>query len=91
MGSPLITLTIESTSGSITDKFNPNQKIQAVKVSSMAKLHIDPSAAQNYRLSIKGQNEPLPEEKSLAELNIADGTTLVLSPIEAEVIKKHES
>ena len=86
--SPLIELTIESTSGSITEKVNPNQKIHALKTSSMAKLHIDPSTANNYRLSVKGQNEPLPEEKTLEELSITNGTILVLSPIDAQVIRK---
>lgn len=85
-GPPLITLTIESTSGSITEKFNLNQKIHAVKVSSMGKLHLDPSTAGNYRLFIKSQNEPLPEDKTLGDLDITDDMTLVLLPIEAEVI-----
>ena len=87
-GNPRIELTIESTSGAITEEFNPNQKIHAVKVTSMAKLHIDPSTADNYRLSIKGQTEPLPEDKSLEDLGIINGTILVLSPIDAQVIRE---
>lgn len=87
-GNPQIKITIESTSGSITDEFNPNLKINAVKTRSMAKLHIDPATADNYRLSIKGQTDPLPEDKSLDELGILDGSILVLSPIDAQVIRR---
>ena len=85
--SPRIKLTIESTAGSIEESYNLHQKIHAVKVSAMAKLHMDPSTAGNYGLFIKGKNEPLPEDKTLDELGISDGMTLVISPLRAEVIQ----
>jgi len=83
---PRIKLTIESTAGSIERFYNLHQKIQAVKVSAMAELHMDPSTAGNYGLFIKGKNEPLPEDKTLGELEISEGMTLVISPLGAEVI-----
>jgi hypothetical protein len=81
-----IKLIIESTAGSIERSFNLHERIHAVKVSAMADLHLDPSTAGNYGLFIKGKNEPLPEDKTLGELGISDGMTLVLSPLGAEVI-----
>jgi len=83
---PKIKLTIESTAGSIERSYNLHEKIHAVKVSAMAELHLDPSTAGNYGLFIKGKNEPLPEDKTLGELGISDGMTLVISPLGAEVI-----
>ena len=84
---PRIKLTIESTAGSIERSYNLHQKIHAVKVSAMAELHMDPSTAGNYGLFIKGKNEPLPEDKTLGELGISEGMTLVISPLGAEVIQ----
>jgi len=84
---PRIKLIIESTAGSIERFYNLHEKIQAVKVSAMAELHMDPSTARNYGLFIKSQNELLPEDKTLGELGITDGMTLVISPLGAEVIQ----
>jgi len=84
--SPRIKLTIESTAGSIERSYNLHQKVQAVKVSAMGELHMDPSTAGNYGLFIKGQNEPLSEDKTLGESGISEGMTLVISPLGAEVI-----
>jgi len=83
---PKVNLTIESSSGVIKESYSLNEKIHAVKVSAMAKLHLDPSTAGNYGLFIKGKNEPLPEDKTLGDLGISDGMTLVISPLKAEVI-----
>lgn len=78
-------LTIQSTSGVLKDKtFNANEPVRAVKVSSMAQLKIDPSAASKYRLVLNGQ--PLPEDKTLVELNVPNGATLTLELTGAEVI-----
>ena len=86
--SPKVMLTIESTAGSIQRSYNLNEKVQAVKVSAMAQLHLDPSTAGNYGLFIKGKNEPLLEDKTLGELGISGGMTLVISPFKGEVIQQ---
>jgi len=83
---PKIKLTIESTAGSIERSYNLHQKIHTVKVTAMTELHMDPSTAGNYGLFTKGKNEPLPEDKTLGELGISAGMTLVISPLGAEVI-----
>jgi len=83
---PRIEIKIESTAGSIKRTFNLNQKIHAVKVSAMAELHMDTSAASKYGMFIKGKNEQLPEDKTLEELGITEGITLVISLLGAEVI-----
>ncbi len=79
-------LTIESTAGSIQRSYNLNEKIHAIKISAMAELHLDPSTAGNYGLFIKSQGQPLPEDKSLEELGISEGMTLVIAPFKGEVI-----
>ncbi len=79
-----LTLTIQSTSGSFTDQFNANQPIHAVKTVAMTRLHIDPSQANSYRLVYNGNQ--LDENKTLAELAIPDGATLLLVLIGAVVV-----
>ena len=81
-----LSLTIESTSGSIQRSYNIHESIHAIKISAMAELHIDPSTERNYRLYVKGKNEPLPDDKKLSELALSNGMVLVLSPMGAEVI-----
>jgi hypothetical protein len=71
-----ITITIQSTSGQITEQFNANQPVHAVKREAMAKLHIDPSQAGSYHLVLNG-NE-LDESKTLTEASVPNGTTLLL-------------
>lgn len=78
-----VALTIVSSSGDLEDNFPANQKIQALKTSVMGRLEIDPSKAKQYQLVYDG--DPLPENKTLAELGIDDGAELVLEP-EPEVI-----
>lgn len=79
----LVHLVIVSSSGDLEDDFPVNQKIQALKTSVMGRLEIDPSKAKQYQLVHDG--DPLPENKTPAELGIEDGAELVLEP-EPEVI-----
>lgn len=79
----LVALVIVSSSGDIEDDFPANQKIQSLKTSVMGRLDIDPSKAKQYQLVYDG--DPLPENKTLADLGIDDGAELVLEP-EPEVI-----
>lgn len=71
-----ITITIETTSGSLTEEFNTNIPLHAVKQRAMAQLGIDPSQADSYQL-VLGDNM-LDESKTLEELGIPDGATLLL-------------
>ena len=71
-----VTLTIQSTSGSLTDEFNTNQPLHAVKRQAMARLEIDPSQADSYQLV--HDNNMLDESQTLEDLNIPDGATLLL-------------
>lgn len=79
-----ITITIQSTSGQITEQFNTNQPVHAIKHEAMGRLHVDPSQAGSYRLVLNG-NE-LDENKTVAELGIPDGATLLLVLIGAVVV-----
>ena len=80
-----ITLTIESASGTLKDeKYNVNEPVKAVKISAMAKLHVDPATADNYRLVYEGN--PLPEDQKIGDVGVPDGGTLVLTPTGAIVI-----
>jgi hypothetical protein len=78
-----VDLVIVSSSGDIEDDFPLNQKVQALKTSVMGRLEIDPSKAKQYQLVHDG--DPLPDNKTLAELGIDGGAELVLEP-EPEVI-----
>jgi hypothetical protein len=71
-----ITITIQSTSGQITEQFNANQPVHAVKREAMAKLHIDPSQAGSYNLVLNGHE--LDEKKTLSEAGVSNGNTLLL-------------
>ncbi len=80
-----ISLIIASTSGGeYKGQFNTNMKLKPLKVQVMPKLGLDPSKAADYALIYQGH--PLDEEKSLAELQIPDGSTLLLEPRQPEVI-----
>lgn len=79
----LVELVIVSSSGDLTDEFPFNQQIEALKTSVMGRLEIDPSKAKQYQLVHDG--DPLPGNKTLADLGIEDGAELVLEP-EPEVI-----
>lgn len=79
----LVDLVIVSSSGDLEDDFPVNQKIKALKTSVMGQLEIDSSKAKQYQLVHEG--DPLPENKTLADLGIEDGAELVLEP-EPEVI-----
>lgn len=81
----LITLNIESTTGSTGDKkYNDNEPAKAVKISAMGQLHIDPSTEGNFALLLDGNQ--LDESKTLKELGIPDGATLRIAPLKTEVI-----
>lgn len=80
----LLKLTIESATGTIEKEFNENQPVNAVKISVMGQLHIDPSTAGNFALLLNG--EQLDESKTLKELGIPDGATLRIAPLKTEVI-----
>lgn len=80
----LLKLTIESATGTIEREFNENQPVNAVKISVMGQLHIDPSTAGNFALLLNG--EQLDESKTLKELGIPDGATLRIAPLKTEVI-----
>lgn len=78
-----ITLTIVSGSGDVEDEFAVNMKVGALKKEVMGRLNIDPSASDEYRLVFDGN--PLPENKSLDELDIPTEAVIDLEP-EPEVI-----
>jgi len=72
----LITLTIISAAGPLTEQFNIKMKVHAVKVRAMAHFKIDPATADRYWL--RYQQTRLTEDKTLEEQNIPDGAQLYL-------------
>lgn len=81
-----ISLTIEATAAEepLKEVVNVNQPVHALKVSAMAKLGIDPSQKDSYRLVF--QSNPLPEDKTIGEAGVPNGATLILTPLGAVVI-----
>jgi len=76
-----IHLTVASSSGDYEDDFNQNMQIHAVKTKAMAHLHIDPSQAANYVLTLEGNI--LNENATLLELQVPNDSVLILEPKEA--------
>lgn len=80
----LISLTIESSVGSISKTYNENEPIKAVKTSAMAELHIDPSTAEKYGLFLSGNR--LADDQTLKQASVPIGATLVLTLLSATVV-----
>ncbi len=76
-------LTISCANGDWEHDFPPNQLIHAVKTTAMAHLHMDPSQASQFVLTLDGQI--LEEAKTLGELRIPNDSLLMLE--RKEVIK----
>jgi len=72
----LITLTIISPAGQLTEQFNVKMKVGAVKTRAMAHFKIDPSTADRYWL--RYQQTRLDNNKTLEEYNIPNGAQLYL-------------
>lgn len=77
MPSPLISVTVSSTSGSFTDQYNPNVPAKVVYDRALRDLGLVGTAYQLTTAS--GVNIDLSE--TLAELGITDGATLFLQPL----------
>lgn len=78
MTSEKLHLTISSANGDWEHDFPPNQPVHAVKTAAMAHLHLDPSQADKFILTLNGK--PLDESMTLAELGITSGSVLILEP-----------
>ena len=72
----LISLTIISAAGTLSEQFSCHMKVHAVKVRSMAHFKIDPATADRYWL--RYEQTRLPDEKTLEDLNIPDGAQIYL-------------
>ena len=79
-----VTLTIQSTAGELTEQFSVNQPIHALKREVMARLALDPSQANSYRLV--HDSRELGEDETLEGLGIPDGATLLLVLVGAVVV-----
>lgn len=77
MASPLITVTVSSTSGSFTDRYNPNVPAKVVFNRALRDLQL---AGTAYRLTT-GSGNTLDLSETLADLGVADGGTLFLQPL----------
>lgn len=69
-------LTISSANGDWEHDFPENQPVHAVKTTAIAHFHMDPSQVDKFILTYDGQ--ALDESNTLAELNIPDGSILIL-------------
>jgi len=79
-----LNLKIESATGTIEKEFNENQPAKAVKISAMGQLHLDPSTEGNFALLLNGVQ--LDENKTLKELEVPNGATLRIAPLQTQVI-----
>lgn len=71
-----IHLTFSTTAGDYEDDFPLNQPLNAVKRRVMAHLHLDPSKADEYVVTLNGN--VLDDGKTLRELHIPENSILIL-------------
>jgi hypothetical protein len=71
-----IHLTFSTTAGDLEDDFPLNQPLHAVKREVMAKLKLDPSQADQFTVTLKGN--PLDEGQTLRALAVQEGAVLVI-------------
>lgn len=82
-GRRLITLTVKTTSGPYTDRFNSSNKARKVHDEAIEKLNL-PSAGVTYTLLSQRDNRVLALDEKLEELDVRDGDVLVLQTNQAQ-------
>lgn len=76
-------VTFSTTAGDLEDDFPSNQPLHAIKREVMGKLHLDPSKADEYVVTLNGN--VLDESKGLGDLNVPENAVLILE--RKEVVK----
>jgi hypothetical protein len=71
-----IHLTFSTTAGDLEDEFSLNQPLQALKREVMGRLKLDPSQADQFVVTLKGN--PLDEGRTLRDLAVPEGAVLVI-------------
>ena len=74
-------LIFSTTAGDLEDDFPANQPLHALKREVMGRLHLDPSQADQFMVTVEGN--PLDESKTLAELGLQEGAILLIERREA--------
>ncbi len=74
-------LVFSTTAGDLEDDFPVNQPLHALKTEVMGRLHLDPSQADQFIVTVEGN--PLDESKTLGELGLHEGAILLIERREA--------
>jgi hypothetical protein len=81
---PFLTLTVKSTSGTFTDRFNRENRAQKVLDEALAKLGLNTGPGVTYVLVRATDGRVLALGEKLAELGLVDGDLLLLQTNQAQ-------
>jgi len=81
-----IHLTFSTTAGDFEGDFPVNQPLHALKREVMGRLHLDPSQADQFVVTLNGN--VLDEQKKLGELGIPENAILVIERREVTKISR---
>jgi uncharacterized ubiquitin-like protein YukD len=71
-------LTLKSTSGSVVEEFNDQNRAQKLLDVAVKKIPLTQTPAQPYVMKLERTGAPLDPNEKLAELGIQDGDTILI-------------
>lgn len=83
-GEQHINLTVKSTSGQFTDKYNLNNKAQRVFDEAIRRFQLSTSGGVTYTLKREADNYVLALDEKLEDLGLVNGDILVLQANQAQ-------
>jgi hypothetical protein len=83
-GSPHITLTVKSTSGSFTEDFNRNNKAQKILDEAIRRFGLNPGASVTYVVRRESDGRVLTLSEKLEDLGLADGDVVIVQTSQAQ-------
>lgn len=81
-GSPHITLTVKSTSGSFTDDFNRNNPAEKIEHEAIRRFGLDRSAT--YVMRRESDQRVLTPDEKLEDLGLQDGDVVLIQATQAQ-------
>lgn len=83
-GHQQIDLTVKSTSGQFTDKYNLNNKAQKVFDKAIQRFQLSTSGGVTYTLKREADNRVLALDEKLEDLGLVDADVLILQTNQAQ-------
>jgi hypothetical protein len=83
-GSPHLTLTVKSTSGSFSDEFNKNNPGRKILEEAIHRLHLDPNPAVAYVMKRESDGRQINPDEKLAAQGLEDGDVILIQTSQAQ-------